>query len=120
MKSRGRGIIVGRKAPAQSLCPTCVRMRVYHKVGLYVCPTPVDVLQALSRFKAANGVRWKAKLCDHWRRACADISDFAERSLLQQAMNIIGPGRLPKLVLADVKIPGAQHSGKGESEKKSD
>lgn len=56
-----------------------------------------EIWDALARFKDKNGRTWKAKLCDHWEKACADISDMGERSLLQQARNVIGPRKLSKI-----------------------
>lgn len=99
---RGNGIINGRRCPKIQLCPTCGEMRVHHyaKTGsLYDCPVPKEVTEALRRFAAENGPRWKSKLCDHWQKACADISDMDERCLLQQARNMIGPRRLYKIAV---------------------
>jgi hypothetical protein len=99
-KSRGRGIIHGRRCPKIQNCPTCGRMRVHHPEGYYVCPVPKDVTEAIDRFRKANGTRWKSILCDHWQRACADL-DEPDRQLLQWARNAIGPRRLYNLRFGD-------------------
>lgn len=59
-----------------------------------------EIMAALVRFKDKNGARWKSKLLAHWEKACADVSDMGERSLLQQARNIIGPRGLYKIKVA--------------------
>lgn len=96
---RGHGIIRGRKCPSIQLCPTCGEMRAWHTGGLYVCPVPAEVTSSLQRFKDSNGRRWKSILRAHWENACQDVSDINERSLLQQARNLIGPRRLDKITL---------------------
>ena len=94
---RKRTRIFGRTAPKIQLCETCGRMRCHHQMGYYKCDLPADVIDALRRFKAANGPRWRAKLRGHWERACADLAE-PDRQLLQQARNVIG-GRLAKVTL---------------------
>jgi hypothetical protein len=89
-----------RRCPNIQTCPTCGVMRIHHPGNrLYDCPIPVAVTDALRRFAAANGSRWKAKLCEAWEKACAGIGDMDERTLLQQARNSIGPRNLYKIKL---------------------
>lgn len=85
-----RGIIHGRTAPPIQLCPTCGRMRVHHRAGLYTCPVPPAVTEALRAFAAGHGPRWKSKLCAMWERADGSPE-------LIQARNMIGPTRLYKI-----------------------
>lgn len=93
-KSRGRGIIRGRKCPRIQTCPTCGQMRVWHPGNdLYNCPTPKEAIEALRRYKAANGTRWKAKLKAAWK-AKEDLGPD-----LEKARVAIGPHRLHKITL---------------------
>lgn len=87
----------------QTLCPSCGQLRqvVSHRGGQCDVVTR-DMRQALVRYATTNGKRWKSKLCVEWERACDGIADLAERSLLQQCRNKIGPTRLYK-----IKIPKA-------------
>lgn len=91
-QSRGRGLILGRRAPMLQLCPSCGRMRVHHPDGLYVCPVPDEVTAALRAFARERGTRWKSILCQMWERS-------AGSSELLQARNFIGPTRLYKITL---------------------
>lgn len=92
-KSRGHGIIVGRRCPKIQLCPTCGRMRIFHpEAKLYQCPVPKEVIESLREYKRANGARWKAKLRELWTRG-------EDEGLLRQARNMIGPRRIDKIKL---------------------
>jgi hypothetical protein len=91
--SKGRGLIVGRTAPIHQSCPTCGRMRIHHRAGIYQCDIPAEVTKALKAFAEANGKRWKSKLLAMWEKA--DYPGFSHiKSELQQARNSIGPRRL--------------------------
>ena len=94
-KSRGHGIIRGRKAPRIQLCPTCGCMRVHHPgAAHYDCPVPNEVIPALTEFKRAHGLRWKAALRNLWLTG-------RDEGALRQARNMIGPNRIDKIRLED-------------------
>jgi ribosomal protein L37AE/L43A len=90
MASRGKGIIVGRTHPASQLCPRCGRLRAHHREGVWKCPVPREVTDALYEFKVANGARWRSKLKLLWESG-------KESELLRQARNLIGPTSLHKI-----------------------
>lgn len=90
MNGRGRGIIVGRTAPMQQLCPRCGKQRVHHVAGLYACPVPANVYAAVKAFALANGKQWRSKLLKLWE-------DGGETEELRAARNMIGPSRLYKI-----------------------
>lgn len=83
-----------RRCPKIQLCPTCGELRTFHPGNrLFDCPVPVAVIDALRRWKATHGKRWKAALREAW---------LQEEDLgceLQQARNMIGPRRLDKIKL---------------------
>ena len=91
-KSRGRGIIVGRRCPQIQLCPACGRMKVHHPPGRE-CPVPVEVTEALRQFKAEHGRTWKSCLRLLW-----ESGQFYSTEI-QQARNLIGPTRIEKIKL---------------------
>lgn len=61
------------------------------------CAVTIEIRRAVKKFAAEHGRRWKSILRGHWEKACADISDPDERTLLQLARNIIGPRQLSKI-----------------------
>jgi molybdenum cofactor biosynthesis enzyme MoaA len=82
-----------RRCPKIQLCPRCGQMRCHHPGGLYSCPVPETVLDALRAFRAGHGRRWKSKLCHLWQSSAPRSPE------LQQARNMIGPRRLDKITL---------------------
>lgn len=92
-KRRGT-LIRGRRAPMIQLCPTCGTMRIHHANGLYSCPVPTEVTEAVKAFARSNGSRWKSKLCDLWTS-----NGDESQPLLRQARNMIGPSRIYKIAL---------------------
>jgi hypothetical protein len=92
-----RGIIVGRTNPPIQLCPKCGSMRIHHPgARLYECPVTADVLDALRRYRDANGKRWKSLLTKAWEDA-RQVLDM-DPALLR-AKSLIGPRRLYKVTL---------------------
>lgn len=91
-----------RVLEANQTCPQCGRRRGDHKRGLYVCDVPIAVFEAVERYAAVHGRTWRAKLRKEWESACSGIDDASERTLLQQARNLIGPTRIAKVRPAHV------------------
>jgi hypothetical protein len=55
---------------------------------------PSDVIEALRRFRAEHGRRWKSKLVELWATG-GDVSEPA----LRRARNVVGPSSLYRLDL---------------------
>ncbi len=73
-------------------CPKCGKLTLYHANGLYECPVPAEVTDALRAFKARRGVCWKYKLRVLW-------ASGADEDLLGQARNMMGPDGIGKIKL---------------------
>jgi hypothetical protein len=80
----------------QMYCKRCWRPR---HGGATQCPVTFAIEKALQKFRDENGPNWKSKLLAIWEQACGSVTDLDERSLLQQARNVIGPSRLYKIRL---------------------
>jgi hypothetical protein len=92
----GRRQMKKHQKPMIQLCPRCGKVRASHVPNPWQCDVDDAVLDALRKFKAANGRTWKAKLCAEWAdaRAMRDMEDG-----LARAKTMIGPGCLGKVVL---------------------